>query len=83
MNIYQSQYKKSLILLIVLLVLALGATVFLSFFFFILGAQNFSAGTMSRAVLNIAICLAAITGAGISIIHLLRLRQSLARCKYL
>ncbi len=64
-------------------VLALGLSGFIFFVFFVLGAQNFSAGNMSLTVLNLAICSTGLVGAGITISHLLRLRESLAKCKYL
>ncbi len=65
------------------IVLGLGFSGFIFFVFFVLAAQNFSAGIMSLAALNLAICLAGLIGAGITIAHLIRLRQSLAKCKYL
>ena len=65
------------------IVLAMGFSGFAFFVFFVLGAQNFSAGIMSLAALNLAVSLAAMVGTGITILHLLRIRQALARCKYL
>jgi len=65
------------------IVLTLGLAGFVSLLFFILGAQNFSAGIMSLTVLNLAVSLAGLTAVSITIIHLLRLRQALAKCKYL
>ena len=55
------------------IVLALGFSGFLFFLFFVLGAQNFSAGIMSLAALNFALSLASLTATGISIMHLRRL----------
>jgi len=65
------------------IVLAMGLSGFAFFVFFVLGAQNFSAGIMSLAALNIALSLAGGVAAGITILHLVRLRQALAKCKYL
>lgn len=65
------------------IVLAMGFGGFAFFVFFVLGAQNFSAGIMSLAALNLAVCLAAMVGTGMTIIHFRRLRQALAKCKYL
>jgi len=65
------------------IVLALGFSGFVFFVFFVLGAQNFSAGIMSLAALNLAVCLAGMVGMGVTILHLRRLRQALAKCKYL
>ena len=64
------------------IVLAMGFSGFLFFLFFVLGAQNFSAGIMSLAALNLALSLAGLVAIGISIMHLRRLRQALAKCKY-
>jgi len=65
------------------LVLAMGASGFAFFVFFVLGAQNFSAGIMSLAALNIALSLVGLVGTGIAIRHLQRLRQAVAKCKYI
>jgi len=65
------------------IVLAMGFSGFLFFLFFVLGAQNFSAGIMSLAALNLALSLASLVAIGLSIMHFRRLRQALAKCKYL
>jgi len=66
-----------------IIVLTLGFSGFVFFVFFVLGAQNFTAGIMSLAALNLAISLAGMVGAGIMILNLMRLRQALTKCKYL
>lgn len=65
------------------IVLAMGLSGFVFFVFFVLAAQNFSAGIMSLTALNMVISLAGAVAAGITILHLIRLRQALAMCKYL
>ncbi len=65
------------------IVLGMGFSGFVFFLFFVLGAQNLSAGIMSLAALNLAVCLVGLVGAGIAIAHLIHLRQALAKCKYL
>lgn len=58
------------------LVLIMGASGFIFFVFFILGAQNFSAGIMNLAALNIAVGCVGVAGMGVVATRLFALRRA-------